>query len=81
MREPGLELGFRRWQRPVITTTLLSQNRPPNGGHYLIESALSTQPIESLFNVFANLLEKVLIIKALCDKPFPVKHKNQNLIE
>ena len=24
MREPGLEPGFRRWQRPVITTTLLS---------------------------------------------------------
>ena len=25
MRKPGLEPGFRRWQRRVITTTLLSQ--------------------------------------------------------
>ena len=29
VRAPGLEPGFRRWQRPVITTTLRSLVMPP----------------------------------------------------
>lgn len=29
VRAPGLEPGFRRWQRPVITTTLRSLVIPP----------------------------------------------------
>ena len=51
VRAPGLEPGFRRWQRPVITTTLRSLGIYPTKQRYKPLSAVNLLKSKPIFKV------------------------------